>query len=429
MAAKPSLSQTLAGQRWVEQFEAKDHAAAAELLDAMLLLNGEQVMSAQRSGLDELAAERHGVRGMLRRRVALYAEREMAESEAFVSKLIPDRAKKPRMRATGPRRLAPISPRRGAARVGSEGLAAFVIGQAVKRWPRIFINHPGPETIRLQRTGTIVIVTDFVGSGTRVAGMLDKFWRVPSVRSWWSLGWIKFAVVAAAGTAEGMKALGGHRVAPTMKIRHIAPTINTAEPALRERWRALIESRQPVSARGAPALGFKDNAALIAFSYRIPNNTPAIVHADGGGLRPLFKGPVPQDSEVAFMEPPHEQRVSAAVALTGVEVTQKLSLAETEVLLVLRAVRGRWRSGAEVELAERTGLFLTEVKAVKVRAEREGFLDGSGRLTDEGHKTLEAGFRGGRRRSDLPTNPDPFYPWTLRVPGRSLSKGRLRRRP
>ncbi len=52
------------------QFEAKDRAAAAELLDATLLLNGEQVMSAQRSGLDELAAERHGMRGAPRRRAA-----------------------------------------------------------------------------------------------------------------------------------------------------------------------------------------------------------------------------------------------------------------------------------------------------------------------------------------------------------------------
>lgn len=429
MAAQASLSKTLAGQRWVRWFEAKDQAAAAELLDAMLLLNGEQVMSAQRSGLDELAAERHGMRGMPRRRVALYAEREIAESEVFVSEQKPDRAGKPRMRATGPKHLAPISPRRGSARVGSEGLAAFVIGQVVKRWPRIFINHPGPEIIRRQRPGTIVIVTDFVGSGTRVAGMLDKFWRVPSVRSWWSLGWIKFAVVAAAGTAEGIEALGGHRTAPTVKVRHIAPTVNTAEPVLRERWRALISSRHPVSTRGAPALGFKDNAALIAFSYRIPNNTPAIIHAGGEGVEPLFEGPVPKDSEVAFMEPPHAQRVSAAVMLTGIKTIQKLSLAETEVLLVLRAVRGRWRPGAEVELAERTGLFLPEVKAVKVRAEREGLLDGNGRLTDEGHEALEAGFRGGRRRPDIPTNPDPFYPWALRVPGRLLSKGRLRRRP
>jgi hypothetical protein len=429
MAMKPSLSQTLAGQRWVRQFKARDQDAAAELLDAMLLLNGEQVMSAQRSGLDELAAERHGMRGVPRRRVALYAEREMVEATAFVSEPMLDRTGTPRMRATGPKRLAPISPRRGSARVGSEGLAAFVIGQVVKRWPRIFINHPGPEIIRRQHPGTIVIVTDFVGSGTRVAGMLDKFWRVPSVRSWWSLGWIKFAVVAAAGTAEGMEALGEHRVAPTLKVRHIAPTVDTAEPALRVRWRTLIMSGQSVSTRGTAAFGFKDNAALIAFSYRIPNNTPAIIHAGGGGVRPLFEGPVPKDSEVAFMEPPHEQRVSAAVALTGVETIQKLSLAETEVLLVLRAVRGRWRPGAEVELAERTGLFLPEVEAVKVRAETDGLLDGNGRLTDEGHEALQAGFRKGRRRPDIPTNPNPFYPWALRVPGGPLSKGRLRRRP
>ena len=214
MKRRTPLSQTATGRQWLEQFDSTDRSAAAALLDTILLLDAEQVASAQRAGLEELVTERHGRRGIPRRKVALYAEREIAETAVFVSELRSDRIGKLRHRAIGPNRLAPVAPRRGSARVGSEGPAAFVIAQVVERWHRIFINHPGPNIIRKQHAGMIAIVTDFVGSGSRVASMLDKFWRVPSVRSWWSLGWMEFRVIAAAGTTAGIDVVRNHRTRP-----------------------------------------------------------------------------------------------------------------------------------------------------------------------------------------------------------------------
>jgi hypothetical protein len=80
----PRLSETADGQNWVRQFaEGPDRAAAVELLDAMLLLDGEQVADSQRAGIEQLFARR--------KPIALYAEREFAESAIFSSSKTADK--------------------------------------------------------------------------------------------------------------------------------------------------------------------------------------------------------------------------------------------------------------------------------------------------------------------------------------------------
>jgi hypothetical protein len=275
----------------------------------------------------------------------------------------------------------------------------------------------------------VAIVTDFIGSGRRVASMLEKFWRVPSVRSWWSLGWTEFAVIAAAGTNAGIGVVRSHRTRPRVIVRHIAPTVFADERGLAERWRALIENYGPPVGRGAPALGFGENAALIAFSYRIPNNTPAIIHASGGGWKALYEGPVPQEAEAAFKPLTPEERIANAAEEAGLVLASNMPIDDARVVLLLGAIRGRLRDGAEIELAEQTGLTEPEIRAARRRAEKRGLLGANGRLTDDGHSMVKAGLKSNRRRPDIPTNPEPYYPWSLRVPRVAPSTRRLRRRP
>ena len=69
----------------------------------------------------------------------------------------------------------------GSSRVGSEGPGAFLLSQATEFAPGIFLNGPGPDRIRRHQASLIAIVTDFIGSGTRIQLMLDKFMKVPTV--------------------------------------------------------------------------------------------------------------------------------------------------------------------------------------------------------------------------------------------------------
>jgi len=427
---RPPLSTTETGKAWLSQFASWDRPAAASLLDALMLMNDEQVATALRSLLADLAQFRSGLRK--RKRVALYAEREIAEATVFRVELVMDADCRLRRRAIGRQGPAAVRPIRGSTRVGSEGWVAFVISQAVKSSPRIFLNHPEPDRLRSLRqpVGALAIISDFIGSGTRVQTMLDKFWAVPTVRSWFSRGWISFKVVAAVGTREGLEAVRNHRVRPEVLVQHVAPQLSehgNSQPY--DAWRTLIETYGPDRVGGAERAGFRDNAALIAFSYGIPNATPLMLHAAGEGWRPLFSGAAPLDLRSAFGLQSRAERVKLAAAATGIDLAPDLALPHAEMVVFLRAIRGRWRTGAQTAVAEMTGMTEPEVLAALKRASEHGYLDPKGHLTDAGHAALGAAERGERKRPTVSTNPEPYYPLQLRIPRGSSSISRSSGRP
>jgi hypothetical protein len=260
--------------------------------------------------------------------------------------------------------------------------------------------------------------------------MLDKFWAVPTVRSWFSRGWISFKVVAAVGMREGLQAVRSHRVKPEVLVQQVAPRLSEYENRQRyHAWRTLIETYGPERVGGAGRWGFGDSAALIAFSYGIPNNTPLILHAAGEGWRPLFSGAAPLDLRSAFGLQSRAERLKLAAAAIGVDLAPDLSLPHAEMVVFLRAIRGRWRTGAQTAVAEITGITEPEVLAALRRASEHGYLDVKGRLTDAGQAALGAAERAERKRPTVPTNPEPYYPLQLRTPRGSSSISRPSGRP
>lgn len=407
------LSRTPGATAWLKQFAAADQIAAASLLDALVLHSEEDVASSLHRHLGRLAVRRKGPR----RRVALYAEREFAEAQVFRSEPREGRDGIVRTRAVGDRGPDPVRPLRGSVRVGSEGTIASIISQAVEAAPRIHLNHPGPDRIRNQHVGLIVIVTDFVGSGHRVRTMLDKFCRIPSVRAWRSNGWVAFAVVAAAGTRAGMEAVRTHRSGPEVQVGRIIPTISRF-PDLKaaEDWMRLCSRYGPRGGRGSGPLGYGDQGALVAFSYRTPNNAPLLLHQASRCWRPLFQGPADEGTRTAFGAPRPAARIDAAASAAAVPLSADLTPEEGRMALVLRAVRGRMWPGQEVELAERTGLAVPEILDARGKAHAAGFLNAQGRLTDSGHRFADAATTAERRRPSVPTRTEMYYPQALRVP-------------
>ena len=411
-ADRPRLSRCQSATEWLRQFGAADQLAAAGLVDALLLLNDDDVASAVRKQLRKLASTRVGHR----RRVALYSEREFAEAVVFESEMQPGRDGILRKRAVGNSGPPAVKPLRGRARVGSEGWTAFMISQAVESSPRIYLNHPGPDRIRRHKVGLIVIATDFIGSGTRIRTMLDKFVNVPSVRAWKSNGWLGFAVVAAAGTKVGIRSVEAHRVAPSVLVSHVVPTLDGYPDwsAVAE-WRSLIARYGPRMARGSGPEGFGSGGALVAFSHRTPNNTPLLLHQGATGWLPLFQGPPSDDMRPAFGLAPMGPRVRHAAAAAAVPLAEDLSPEEGRMVIVLRTLRGRWRHGQEVEFAERTGLTVLEILDAKEQAVAAGLLTSEGRLTDGGQRLAHTG-ADARRRPDIPTRSEMYYPQVLRAP-------------
>lgn len=351
MTRRPKLSASKPGRRWIKQFAKGDQAAAAEMLDTLLLLNEEEVSATIRGLLQRFADERSG----RRKRVALYVEREFPERLAFEVRSVRDAAGVFRRRAVGRSGPAALKPVRGSTRIGSEGLIAFIISQSAEAWPRVYANQPGPDRIRNANNpiSVLAIVTDFVGSGTRICAMLDKFWNVPTVRSWVSRKWIEFMVVAAAGTSRGMENVRAHRLIPRLLVGHVAPTVfNVSDAKKRKAWRALIHKYGPANASKAKRYGFQRSGALIAFSYRIPNNTPLIFHKSEGRWHALYNGAAPHDLRAVFGLEAAVERIARAAATIGMKLAPDLSLADAKTVLALGAVRGRWRSGAEIAIGD-----------------------------------------------------------------------------
>lgn len=410
--ARPKLSASASARNWIAQFKTIDQSSAAALVDAILLLNEADVGLAIRNQLRKLAASRKGPR----KKVALYVEREFAEAAIFRSELIADREGRVRQRAIGNRGPEAVKPRRGSTRVGSEGPGAFLLSQAAANNASVFLNSPGPDRIRRHKASLIVIVTDFIGSGDRIRGMLDKFMRVPTVRAWHSLGLVKFAVVTAAATTYGKAVVESHRTRPAVFATHIPSTLKSYKDLnLASAWEDLARRYGPAVSRGAGPLGFKELGALIAFSYRPPNNLPLLLHARGGSLRPLFQGAVTDDLAPAFGLRSAEQRIEDATESVGHSLSPMATVDERQLVLFLSTLRGRWREGQEIEIAERLGLIVPEVERARSFALRHGLITSRGYLTDAGQSHIST-LTARRRRPVIPTETKPYYPKALRVP-------------
>lgn len=437
MQRRPHLSQTRTGRSWISQFRDEDKADAAALLDEMRLFNEEEVSTTLRAMLNELAMRDR----KNKRKIGLYAEREF-EGLPFNVQPTKDKEGVLRQRAVGFKGPLGVKPIRDGRRVGSEGPVSFLIAQATEASSR-FVNQPGPDHIRgvaqgmsetAQKTKpnpveTLVIVTDFIGSGSRVRTMLSKFWAVPSVRSWASLGLIKFVVVAVAGTSAGVERLKNHRVHPEILVEHVVPTLTDTQNFASRKWRLLSRHYGPDLADGISRDGYKGTAALVAFSYGIPNNAPAFIAQNGNGWSALFTGPAPADLRAAFGYESPEDRVHRLATTISVPLSADITVTDTMIAVVLSTIRGRWRPNSTVGLAEITGLKTREISQVEREALARGLLSGAGRLTDLGHQFLGAAARIQRKRPTIPTNSEPYYPSQLRTPRMSSSTRRSSGRP
>lgn len=418
--ALPKLSASQTGIAWLKQFEtAPNIAAASSLLDALLLLNDTDVADAIRDGLENVASDW----GHSRRTIALYAEREFDGKVVYLSESIPDATGILRRRAK--KYLGgPVKPTRGKSRVGSEGQVAYLISQMVEKHPERFKNHPHPKGIRAKssRAGAIAIVTDMIGSGDRLKKMLDKFWNVPSVRSWVSARFVKFYVVAAAGTAQGIAEVEAHRLRPKVIVEHVVPTIgNWRNREVADEWTRIIGECGPEAGRGGVArAGYENGAALVALTSRMPNNTPAILHksvtTSDMKWRALYDGPMPADLRQVFRVLDELEQVEVSADNLGISLAPKLSVQDSKLVLILSTPWSVRRRHKAVLIAEMTGLPNNEVLAGVKNAISQGLLDEEGRLTEAGQHFLGAGRREEKRRPTIATEQEPYYPYELRIP-------------
>lgn len=409
-------------QDFVRQFDATHQPLATELLRSLRLVSQEELAAGLRELILERARAGEGP-------IGLYVERELPQRAGRPHRLFKEtkgRAKRAEG-VVGPLAVSPI--RRYDQDVGSEGVIAQVVSQLCRQHRTLLYSHPGPDKIRAKKVRRFFVVTDLVGSGTRAWKYIESAWRVRSVRSWWSYGYLRFEVIGFSSTERGKGYVESHDAKPQVYYQLPCPTIeNTFNSEKIAALSELCVNYDPVARSPVDSLGFHGTGALLAFANGAPNNVPRMLFATNKTRTwvPLFPQRVAADvpaehfgrrftaEEIERRLNQMRQRVLASSpALSRAPLT-------TQQYLLLLAATARPPRNAE-SIARRSGLTVMEVHKLGARLRQFHWLTADWRPTDAGLRQLEharevARRSQRRRRTADHDDKTEYYPQSLRAP-------------
>jgi hypothetical protein len=427
MPAEISILESEGAKAWVRQFDRRDQALAAEMLGNFVFVSRDEFATGL---IVEVIRNAESVDGP----VALYAEREVRHRLGVPNRLFKEtKGKVKRAHGVGP---APVKATKAyQPEVGSEGIVAQIITDLCRTQPKRFLNHPGPDEIRKTKARAFWVLTDFVGSGNRAHSYLSAAWKVRSVRSWRSGGFMQFGVLAYAMTEEGRTRIRRHACKPLTSCVQPCPTIFSAfTRAKAEECASLCERYDPVgpdpdTCQDSLFLGYGGVGALMAFAHGAPNNTPRIFHKTSKrkkGWIPLFPSRVTASLPVTgFGRSLRPETISARLEALGNTVLAKSPAArnapvEVKKRYLVLAALSRAHRGDEV-LAIKTGLSTLEVKQVCQELKVLGWVGERRVVTDAGLgelKHLRRTVAQQRHLVDAKAQAvkPPYYPTSLRAP-------------
>jgi|SRR5690348_2222494 len=414
MAGNARFLRSASTQAWLSQFDPAEQPTAQAMLEAMLLVSRDAFAERLQALIRERIDAEPGC-------VGLYVEREWPARKGVPHRLFKQVAGSPkRAYGKGPDPIKPVHPHD--LEVGSEGIVAQLLTEVCRTSKGRAVMQPGPDAIRRKRIRRFILVTDFIGSGTRCWRYLQAAWRVATVRSWWSLRattGMAFEVAAYSGTATGIQRIRSHPSAPLVSQVSGCPIVgNSFNVGMRGEIRQLCERHNPD--KSFPAMGFGHTGALIAFAHGAPNNCPACLFKRASGWEPLFPARVTETSRATFaVENPVEevqarlikmgQRRLAAPALKAV-------VASRRALLMVMAALSKPPRTVEA-ISRKTQLTLLEVQREITKGISLGWIDGRNRVTDAGHAELARARVVPSGAPAVPQVPDtPYYPTSLRAP-------------
>lgn len=427
MRTETSILNSEAGMTWLRQFALHDQKLAADLIKVFCFVSRDEFASSLR---ERVLNEANRVNGP----IALYAERELRHRFGVPHRLFKESTGKvKRAYGMGPE---PIKPTKAyQPEVGSEGIVAQIITDLCRQFPKKFLNHPGPEKLRETRARAFWVLSDLVGSGKRAYNYLSSAWKIRSVRSWWSGGFLRFGVIAYAMTKSGQLFINRHPCKPLTSYVQPCPTIDSVfSKSAVQAYVNLCKRYDPANSKRGDIndkefLGYGGVGALIAFAHGAPNNTPRIFHKTSrraNGWIPLFPSRVTAGLPLTgFGRSLRPETITARLNALGNKALAKspaIRNASTEIkkrYLVL-ATLSRGQRG-DVILAIKTGLSIYEVEHVCSDLEGLGWIGSRRVLTDAGLGELRQLRRTTKEKqpridTDAEVEKIPYYPTSLRAP-------------
>ncbi|MCB2190648.1 MAG: hypothetical protein KQI62_03735 [Deltaproteobacteria bacterium] len=410
------FSEATPSVEWLSQFSKQDRVLAAELLDAMTVISSDS-FDKEMSNLVEHRA------GKLKGHIGLFIERETKETQKKPQvPLFQEGLSDGRMRAFGKGPPLLLEREDGKQEAGSEALLALIATKLKRKHPDTFTVLPGPDLIREKQIRNVIILTDFIGSGNRIADYLEAAWTISSVKSWHSLKWFHFEVVAFSATNRGLKMTKQHPSRPKVSIVRPCPTIDSEFPAP-SLVKELCIRYDPLK-KGDP-LGFDGTGSLIAFAHGCPNNAPRILHKTSKDWQPLFPARVTDSLRAEFNRVENKPVIDRMERLRDKVLSQPgwegfTSIEGQSLLLVLSGLQKGSRK-PDI-LSRKTGLTVPEIKMIIEKMQNWGWTNSKGTLTDEGQGVLRHAKKYAqdlvnRRNGTRCSHNDNFYfPSSLRMP-------------
>lgn len=404
-------SETPVGQAWLENFTAPDVPAATVLLDRLRFASIRTLSAGLQARLRELIGT-----GSIETPVMAVPERALSDFQVREGASDPLVAFQDFLPG-GPMSVTP----------GSEGL----VGRLLRDFAPAGSRGSGGDWIapdadldrlRTERCRSIVLATDYIGSGDQILALAQAIARHRTIRSWRSRGMLRIYAVAFAATPAALERLRKEAEVDDAWSVEGAPSLETATAGLgdtvRDSIRDLCLTETTIGKKWG--LGWNGTAGLFVSEHSVPNNLPAVFW-QGRAWRPLFPWrTVP--SEVA--EQFDDLRPSPAVPELAIQVGQlrigrnkridSMPPASKLLLKLLLLISKGPRYTTEL-LAAQLALDVEDVVGLQDSLERLSLVDSTGRITRRGRRELDAQKRARRwTTAELSGSDEPYYPHSLR---------------
>lgn len=397
-------SETARGERWLTNFLPEDRPAATQLLDAIKLARLSTIRVALLARVTELADA-----GEIREPAMLVSALSIEDLRG------PDRG--------GRRAVAFDNFGLGdaiSATPGSEGFVGNLLREALRsrRWlpPTAPLNE-----LRAAKCGSVLLLSDYAGSGTQLRDYAMTLVRHPTIRSWRSGGFVRIQALAFVATSVATELLSskGSPIDDFWPIE-AAPTFDDRPWTARERQAVEELCLRYASGRRDQALGYRSSCGLFAMDTSAPNNLPFVLRRVGAGWQPFFiDRAVPSDIPAELGDYSPGLDTGGLVTATGQQrfawsVPLRSMRPDNANLLYVLALLNR-RAHGSIELSAALGMPLDRTARLLASLEHLGLIDADHRITEAGRAEIVAAKRAPRRVA-APMNPrdEPYYPVTMR---------------
>lgn len=390
-------SETNEGRRWLANFPPDDLRAATILLDSLHFISA----TSFRAGLTDLLSE--------------VIEDHETESPIVIYPVRPP--------PKDSDYFEPAPERPWTEDAGSEHIVANIITETVRRYKASHqvSAHGSIEQLRHLKARTIILVEDYTGSGSTISSYLDRWWANPTIKSWRSLGLIRFILVVFACSSTA-KAKLHHRLLDD--IRWVEYGLDFASAHWSDEERTSIRELCVKYARNRSlARGYKNSEGLIVIGHVLPNNLP-IIFRTGKGASGSWAGFFPSGSR--RISPSQQLRLADYRPEADLEFLAarlrhprlaygylKDAPGARPLLLMLAALTRPPRT--DDWLMQELEFTVYELQRILQGAQDLKLIDEHRHLTDQGRAVLRHAERKPRIvRFELHGSDEPYYPVSLR---------------